>query len=325
MTDPRAGNITVVVIAYHAATTVIETLDSIKAQSYGARKIELIIADDASTDGTVDKIADWLARNGQCFFSTRLIANRVNIGTTKNCNQCWKLATSDWIKTIAGDDLLLPECLALNRAYVECCPDVSVMFSLVESFSVNASGENVIRNLLPPGYQRRLLMTATAAEQCNYLQRADIECTPAAFINRRKLAAIGFADERMRLVEDLPLWYRFVKRGYRLHFFPQPTVRYRLSGCSVTRSSTRLVNIPFIQDVMRFDSLVVMPDLAKKQLILRVRKYLWPKLALAVVFVFSNKRHLLSKIIFSAVLLMKPNGVRRQVVKLLERFTSPPG
>jgi len=48
--------VSVAVITYNSAETVLETLDSIATQTYGTENIELIISDDASTDKTVHVI-----------------------------------------------------------------------------------------------------------------------------------------------------------------------------------------------------------------------------------------------------------------------------
>jgi len=43
--------VSIVVVTYNSSSTILETLDSIKAQTY--RNIELIVSDDHSTDNTI--------------------------------------------------------------------------------------------------------------------------------------------------------------------------------------------------------------------------------------------------------------------------------
>ncbi|EGQ9994427.1 glycosyltransferase family 2 protein, partial [Vibrio vulnificus] len=86
-------------------------LDSILLQSYGSENIELIISDDGSTDETVAIVNCWLEYRKREFYDVKFFASQVNHGISKNCNIAWKAATSEWIKTIAGDDILLDNCL----------------------------------------------------------------------------------------------------------------------------------------------------------------------------------------------------------------------
>ena len=55
MTEPL---VSVVVISYNSAATIIETLDSVKNQNYS--NIQLVVADDASSDNTVELVRDWM-------------------------------------------------------------------------------------------------------------------------------------------------------------------------------------------------------------------------------------------------------------------------
>ena len=50
--------VSVPVITYNSAKFVLETLESIKAQTY--QNIELVISDDCSTDNTVQICRDWV-------------------------------------------------------------------------------------------------------------------------------------------------------------------------------------------------------------------------------------------------------------------------
>ena len=64
--DPR---VTVVVTAYNQADLVERCLDSVAAQktSFGVR---IVVADDASTDGTADVVRAWAAKRPEAYKST---------------------------------------------------------------------------------------------------------------------------------------------------------------------------------------------------------------------------------------------------------------
>ncbi len=99
--------ISVMVVTYNSEYTIEETLNSVLLQSYGAENIELIITDDCSKDNTVSIIKKWSVYNKNKFYRVVLIENSVNKGVSENCNIGWKACTSNWIKSIGGDDLLM--------------------------------------------------------------------------------------------------------------------------------------------------------------------------------------------------------------------------
>ena len=50
--------VSVVVITYKSANTILETLESFKQQTY--KNIELIVSDDCSPDHTVEVVEEWI-------------------------------------------------------------------------------------------------------------------------------------------------------------------------------------------------------------------------------------------------------------------------
>ena len=77
--------VSVIVITYNSSNTVIETLDSIAAQTY--KDIELIISDDCSKDDTVKRIKLWIEEHKDFFVNCRIITTEENTGTVKNLNR----------------------------------------------------------------------------------------------------------------------------------------------------------------------------------------------------------------------------------------------
>ncbi|BCS48552.1 glycosyl transferase family 2 [Aeromonas jandaei] len=310
--------ITVAVITYNSATTVYETLNSIINQTYGPENIELIISDDCSTDTTVQLIEEWLVKNSGCFKSVSFFANTKNVGISKNCNVAWKAATSEWIKTIAGDDILLPSCLTDNNEYVLALKEdnVAVLFSKIQSFKVKGDGSKENLNLLPtPKTQRFFNMSPL--EQFEYLQRQEFSCTPSSFINRVKLESISFADERFSMIEDFPLWFKFTQSGFQLRFFDKVTVLYRV-GNSISHSTSCLVNTRFIDEIMAVERLLVLPTLKSHQKLLKLRKSWWPVLVIKLAGVLNNKNNIFNKLLLSIVFMIKPGYLSAQLHKILK-------
>jgi glycosyltransferase involved in cell wall biosynthesis len=73
------GLASVIVPAYNRAELIIETLESVKEQTY--RPIELIVVDDGSEDDTVERIEEWRKRNEDDAFRV-LCERQSNQGTS---------------------------------------------------------------------------------------------------------------------------------------------------------------------------------------------------------------------------------------------------
>ena len=308
--------ISVAVITYNSSQTVTETLDSIYHQSYGAENIELIISDDASSDNTVEIIENWLKHHQSSFSKVVFFKNEVNGGVSKNINVAWTASTSEWIKSIAGDDILLPSCLDDNVDYVlkREHENIGAVFSSMQVFYVDEQLNKVNTYLMPsPAYYH--FFDLTAESQYDYLKINGIPIAPSSFIKRSALISVDYADERFRLIEDYPLWLKLTKCGYILKFFNKKTVQYRKSD-SISSSRSKIINERYFNEMKLIDDVVVIPDLKKSQCILKLRKKAWPRTMLYVAGIFNNTPSVLSRIIVSLVNVLKPGFVSFQLRKI---------
>ncbi len=96
--------VSIPVITYNSSKYVIETLESIKSQTY--QNLELIVSDDCSTDNTVELCRNWIEKNKDRFVRAELLTVEKNTGISANCNRGEKNANGIFVKTIAGDDYL---------------------------------------------------------------------------------------------------------------------------------------------------------------------------------------------------------------------------
>ena len=85
-----------------------ETIQSVLDQTY--QNFEIIVADNASTDNSVEVVRAFKADR------IRLIRNRYNIGFAPNLQRAAMVARNDYINLLSSDDKMKPDALA---AYVE--------------------------------------------------------------------------------------------------------------------------------------------------------------------------------------------------------------
>jgi alpha-1,3-rhamnosyltransferase len=219
--------VSVIVMTYNAGRFVIDTLESISTQTYD--NIELIISDDYSTDDTLKLCRQWIEENKEQFIRTELITVSENTGVSSNCNRSIHAAQGEWIKFIAADDILLPNCIEDNMKFVRKHPDARIIFSQVKVYQNNFE-EGCYINDLPPKFPDNLMDPDFSAEdQYDLLIMSDrINYTPSYFFKKETILKVGAYDETNRLVEDYPMWLKLTRAGVRLHYFHKPTVGYRL-------------------------------------------------------------------------------------------------
>ena len=124
--------VTVSVGTYNSSKFVLETLESIKAQTYP--NLILQICDDCSTDNTVDICKKWIEDNKDRFVKTKIIVPEHNTGISGNANRAWDACETEYFKGIAGDDLLMPNCIEDFMDFVNKNPESVIVFSKIEIF-----------------------------------------------------------------------------------------------------------------------------------------------------------------------------------------------
>jgi len=117
------------VVTYNQAHFIRETLDSILSQDYP--HLEIVIADDASTDDTPRILEEYAARHPG---RVKPILNQTNLGITGNCNVALSGCTGDLIAVMGGDDLFLPGKLSKQVAAFRDNPDAALCYHPVDIF-----------------------------------------------------------------------------------------------------------------------------------------------------------------------------------------------
>ena len=115
---PDAPRLSILVPTWNAATTVERALDSVLAER--VIPLEVVVVDDASTDGTADLVAAIAERDPRVVL-LRLPANG---GVSNARNRGLELVRGEWLAFLDADDLLLPGALDALMAPTAADPAV---------------------------------------------------------------------------------------------------------------------------------------------------------------------------------------------------------
>lgn len=224
--------VSVILVTYNSAQYVIDTLDSIKAQTW--KNLQLIITDDASTDNTMQVCADWLVKNKDCFPSTKLITVAENTGISSNCNRGLRAANGEWIKIIAGDDILLKNAIVDNLMYTNQFPDASFIISDV--WEIDENGVVISNNTTNEALIFFSGLSSVKRQLKDYSRWPAFLNTPTFFYRRSVLERINYFDEEFRIYEDIPTLIRVLENNIKLYYMRTPTVAYRVHQNGISRN-----------------------------------------------------------------------------------------
>jgi len=219
----------VIVVTFNSEKYVLETLESIFNQTY--EYIELIITDDGSTDQTVTVCSEWLNTHKERFVNTLLITTEKNTGIPANCNRGVQKSKGTWIKLIAGDDLLLNDCIEKGVAFINTSRDIHIFASNVVFFVNDFGNEN-----RESSYQSaKFFLPETNAEtQFKILLHNNPITAPSVFISREVYDLNEGFNETIPMMEDYPFWIKTVRNGIKIYFLNATTIGYRLHQQSVS-------------------------------------------------------------------------------------------
>jgi glycosyltransferase involved in cell wall biosynthesis len=222
MSEARPS-VSICVPAYNAERWLAEALESALRQTYA--DFELVLADNASTDATVEIASS--------FGDSRIRVETAprTIGAVANHNRAVRLARGELVKFLHADDLLLPECLSEMVALMSENERIALVFAprdiLVdgsdpewaeayarphenfERLERTNEGRRLFRELLETGFNENWIGEPTAT-----------------LVRRAALERVGLLNERLHQIADLELWAR-IAYEHRVGFIEQTCSVYR--------------------------------------------------------------------------------------------------
>ncbi|WP_028241565.1 glycosyltransferase family 2 protein [Stutzerimonas azotifigens] len=213
--------VSVVIASYNHAEYIEAAIRSVLAQTY--QNLELLVVDDGSADDSVTRIEALASEFG---FDFRSQANR---GLAATLNEAIARARGEFIVPFGSDDIMLPERIAIQVAYLKGKLRVGICAGNVEF--IDATGDQLPRQVRHPA--RKL-----SFEDIFLNLRPGV---PAAtlMIRREALDAVGGFDPEIRL-EDIYIELAIAHSGYEIHVLDDVLARYRMHATNTYK------NYPFM-------------------------------------------------------------------------------
>lgn len=225
--------VSICVITFNSAKFVTETLNSVYNQTY--KNIELIISDDCSIDNTLEICRKWIDENGSRFVRCVLLTSLRNEGVTINCSKSVDVCNGMFLKHIAADDTLCPNCIKDNVNFCMIHPSVQIVHSVSYVYKNIFDQENFleIRNGTPHIF---LSDEIQANDQNIYLLRHFIISSPTLFV-KKDLYSIYNYDVEIPDIEDVPFILNLTRNGIKIWFMNIHTVNYRVHNDSICHNT----------------------------------------------------------------------------------------
>lgn len=149
----RINDMSFLVITYNQKDYILNTLMSVLHQTqqfFSDMTTQLVIADDASDDGSQQIIEDWIEKNRIYFSEINYVRNCINQGVCNNITNGIKTLNSKYVKLVAGDDIL-PVTSIRNIVYK------LKKYDIVMGIPIYFNAEKKEQELLKKQYEREMI------------------------------------------------------------------------------------------------------------------------------------------------------------------------
>ncbi|MDP3945570.1 MAG: glycosyltransferase [Lutibacter sp.] len=250
--------VTIIVVSFNHSKFIKECLCSIKNQSYS--NLELIIADDASNDNSVEVIEEWLQENK---ISAITKFHKVNTGLATMLNECIEYVDGKYIKLLAADDFLHPESIQKSVKKLE---DLGNEYGMVftDTFAVDEKS-NQIDDIAD--YNK--LGNVDKFEFRNELVKGNRIAALTVLMRTEVLKETGYYNPNI-LLEDYFKWLQ-INEKYFIGYIPEKLSYYRIHENNISMIKENQINFEVLYLQILFDKKGFLQKRIKNELL---RRYL---------------------------------------------------
>lgn len=221
--------VSVVMPSYNYARFIVESLESLRAQTY--RRWECVVVDDGSTDDTAEVVARFVEREPRVRY-VRQANQRQSVAK----NTGLAAASGEYVQFLDADDLIEPRKFERQVEFMEAHADADLVYGGVRFFNTERPGERLHSMF---GENRPWMPEASGAgrEVLLPLLGQNIMVINAPLLRRSVVEDVGPFDPLLTPVEDWDYWIRCALAGKRFEFrdFEGSLALVRSHGVSSSR------------------------------------------------------------------------------------------
>jgi teichuronic acid biosynthesis glycosyltransferase TuaG len=205
--------ISIIMPAYNASKHIVETLYSIKKQTY--TNWEIILVNDCSTDGTVNLVNEF---STQVPNKIKIITNETNIGVSASRNVAVANSSGSWLALLDSDDVWLPNHLETLVNEVALDSELSFVYAGCNVFLDNVSNiifKQEITEEMLNNFNVSLFTHQIGINPCTVL------------LKKESWDLVGGMVKNLNHAEEKELFFRLAQIGIKFKFSKQHTALYR--------------------------------------------------------------------------------------------------
>lgn len=209
--------LSIVVLTYERAALLERCLASLARQTVAPEHLEIVVADDGSSDDTPDRVERWV-RDHPNIRGVR--HDHAGIPATRNLGL--RAATADLVAFVADDYELPPDYAERVLSTFEQNPQVQVL-----RFSITASTNDLGAQISDLYYRASVLARVAGAAPRGLVTEHTLDASGAATFRRALFDRLGGFDESLMRAEDSEFAVRLRQAGVAIHFDPEHRVGHR--------------------------------------------------------------------------------------------------
>lgn len=210
--------VSVVIPCYNHESFVQDSIQSVIDQTY--QNIELIIIDDGSKDGSVEKIQEMIFAC-QARFVRFEFRHRPNKGLSATLNEALEWCKGIYYSAIASDDMMLPGKTKLQVDFLDANRNISAVFG----------GYDLIDE------QNKILLTKVGKDKLYYFEEIFMHDhdlpAPTQMIRMSSLKELNGYREDI-IIEDWYMWLKLSEKG-QVYYMSEKFSLYRSHGDNTSK------------------------------------------------------------------------------------------
>jgi GT2 family glycosyltransferase len=275
-----APRVTIIVPSYNHERFVAGAIESAFAQTY--QDFEIVITDDASTDGSVDVLCAYARTDPRI----TLFLNRFNYETHAT-NHCIQHASGEYIAVLSSDDEFYPTKLEKQVDFLDRHPEFAAVFT--QARIIDDEG----RDFPDPSHFYCTIFQQPNRSRHEWLRhfffKGNCLCHPSVLIRRSVYDTLGGYNPLMGALDDLDMWVR-VCLHHEIHILPNTLVNFRLRGSHANVSADTPENFRRVQ----YETIKILDHFQSPQALAQLH-LIFPELANEVLHeADAVKRHVLA-------------------------------